>query len=487
MLTSSPDLSTDASFDAQIDPAGEPAAPHASRTARWMLIALVVLAAIRLLGFVRAFGEESLQMDFSAFYTAGEALNAGLSPYENHIDRVSPRRGGAVPLWDGVDRYRHSRFLYPPLVATLFRPVALLPYRAAKVAWMLLNLAALALALCLAMRLAGVRWRDSAAWATWLGALCFHPLLTYLERGQIDSIILLLLTLGIVLIVTRRREALAGGLFALATLLKLHTVLVLPFLVVRRRWRPLAGYAAGGFLILLASLILDGPAMLWQYATVEFPRISTFGEGGTQEMLLDPTVLAPYQPGAGLTVKDGQVYSREYFSFVSNASLGRTGFGLWLRESLAAAGVHGAQSVAALVVFAGFFGVVASLQWRGVIPASTDPGHRFLYWQLVLVIVLLSAPLTWVMNTVWLLPLLPFVLRRQSPRQSWPRSLALGVIVIGLTIAAVPDHLTYLLLVPRTAIGQALTQKYVYAEILIALGLVGMLVRGHRAPLGAAR
>ena len=46
---------------------------------------ITFLAFIRLLGFSIAFGEKSLQIDFSAFYTAGESVNAGLSPYKNYI------------------------------------------------------------------------------------------------------------------------------------------------------------------------------------------------------------------------------------------------------------------------------------------------------------------------------------------------------------------------------------------------------------------
>ncbi|HEX4403719.1 MAG TPA: hypothetical protein VH560_02755 [Polyangia bacterium] len=33
----------------------------------------------------------------------------------------------APELWDGVAVFTHSRFLYPPIVAELFRPFAALP------------------------------------------------------------------------------------------------------------------------------------------------------------------------------------------------------------------------------------------------------------------------------------------------------------------------------------------------------------------------
>ena len=36
-------------------------------------------------------------------------------------------------LCDGVSLFRHSRFLYPPLAAELFRLLAIVPYRVAKI------------------------------------------------------------------------------------------------------------------------------------------------------------------------------------------------------------------------------------------------------------------------------------------------------------------------------------------------------------------
>jgi len=45
-------------------------------------------------------------------------------------------------LWDGLALFRHSRFLYPPLVADLFRPLAALRYQTAKLLFTLAMLGA---------------------------------------------------------------------------------------------------------------------------------------------------------------------------------------------------------------------------------------------------------------------------------------------------------------------------------------------------------
>ena len=109
---------------------------------RSLLLLLFLLAFARWAGLCHRFGQRSLQMDFSAFYTAGEAMNQGLSPYENHIAREPP-------VWDGYCEFQHSRFLYPPLAAAVFRPLAALPYAQAKRVWMLLMAASVVLSVVL--------------------------------------------------------------------------------------------------------------------------------------------------------------------------------------------------------------------------------------------------------------------------------------------------------------------------------------------------
>ena len=75
-----------------------------------------------------AFAVASLQQDLAAYWIAGKARWLGLDPYVNYCgSSVAPR------LCDGVSFFRHSRFLYPPLAAELFRLLAIVPYRFAKV------------------------------------------------------------------------------------------------------------------------------------------------------------------------------------------------------------------------------------------------------------------------------------------------------------------------------------------------------------------
>ena len=89
---------------------------HGRLIARAILAVVLAFAVARLVVLARRFGRESVQADFSAFYAAGQAARAGLSPYWTAPDHDPA-------LWDGVSLYHTSRFLYPPLAASLFAPL----------------------------------------------------------------------------------------------------------------------------------------------------------------------------------------------------------------------------------------------------------------------------------------------------------------------------------------------------------------------------
>ncbi|MEW6404131.1 MAG: glycosyltransferase family 87 protein, partial [Chloroflexota bacterium] len=213
-------------------------------------------------------GKESLQGDFVAYYTAGQALNLGLSPYKNFIAHDPP-------LWDGVARSRYSRFLYPPLVAALFQPLAWMSYATSKYVWELITLASLGFSLYLTTRIFLLKSVNQYL-AAGVVATLFFPVLTHIEIGQIDAITLLLITVSIVLITRnlKREGLLAGFCLAVATLLKLHTIYFLPFILIKKRVHVLQGFLYGIIIIILTTMIFPGRDYLYDYAINQFPRIS---------------------------------------------------------------------------------------------------------------------------------------------------------------------------------------------------------------------
>jgi len=427
----------------------------------------LLLGLLRLLGFVARFHHGSLQMDFSAFYTAGQAVNAGQSPYLTNV---------ALRIWDGVDGYLHSRFLYPPLVATLFQPVAALPYGTAKLVWMGISLAALAVAILAVLDFVPRRWRLEAGLAAGVAAAFFYPLLTLLERGQMDTVTMAFMAIGVRWIRAPggRTRVGAGIMFALATLLKLNVAFVFPYLLLRRSWRAAAGFAVGGLILLLVSLALNGPAPVLDYVHHQMPRIERYGEGGPGAGLSAGQVRV-LQAGAprGETRKDGQVYPLAYFGFSANATLVRLRV---VQRRFRTARTPSALSRRLLewsLVPMGLLEVL--LAFRRV--TLRDP-EILAYWTAVFTIVLLTGPFSWVMNVVWL-TLVPVVIFAQAAKLRSPwQGLCLAVCAVGFVWAAVPDSGAFGMLNPfRGRHAQLLTGdlKYIIAAVAVLVGLVAML------------
>lgn len=434
-----------------------------------VLCVMTVLALLRLLACLVVYGEKSLQMDFSAYYTAGESVLAGLSPYSNNY-WASP------PIWDGMDVFKHSRFLYPPLVAAFFCPLALLPFHAAKYVWMILNLVGVIASVLIAARISRQKVWTATVLISLLLTFIFYPLLTLLERGQIDGVTFVLLTISIYLISTRQRENFAGILLSVATLLKLHIVLVLPFLVLRKQWKTLRGYAVGVVCIGLLSVLVCGASSVGKYVDVEFPRITKYGEAGTYSMLADYSRIASLKPSAELTSKDGRIYAPESFHFVANASLVQAAIGYMEQKWLPAVRQSLSPSDVSLVLFAGFFSVMLLLQRFKIFASTGQPADEFLYWQLVLVMILLCAPLTCVMNVVWLVALIPVAVRTLSVGRPYS-GMGPALVVLGLLVAGVPDHLSYGFLFSNDTLSELDSYKYVFAELILVLGLMLCLRR----------
>ncbi len=427
----------------------------------WQVVLLVLLA-WRAVGFAAYWSQVALNMDLAAYYTAGKAMNAGLDPYRNQVVGE-----GGTALWDGVALYRHSRFLYPPLVGHIFRPLALLPFPTAKAVWAALELAALLAALSLFARAAHQKLLPAL-----LFALASHPLLLHLERGQIDLVTLALLGGALWLLVsrpTRWRQWSAGACVALATLLKLPCLLVVPFLALRRRWHAVAGWAATVLVLVALDGVLDR-RLTAQYYSAELPRILRFGEKGPADALLPEAVRRPLEASlaSGRVEVAGAVYQLRGIVFPYNASLARE-----LAERFC-------QQCAwlPLAVFAALLGLARAVAGRGLLAAQGSTSEMA-YFLAACLVALLASPLTWAMNTVWLFPGV-FVLsalhahtRHATPRNA-TAEVGTAAAVLGLVLLAIPDRSAFPLLLPPGT-GEFLDHKYVAAALLLFIACSTLL------------
>jgi hypothetical protein len=188
--------------------------------------------------------------DVHAYYDAGARLNAG------------------QPLYDqpaGVDEAAFYR--YPPLLAILFRPLALLPFAVAATIWM----AAIALMLAATLIRIDIR-RPIPLFVVCALAL---PIGWSVVIGQAQVAVTLLLALG------------APWSVALATNLKLFPVLVAVWWLGRRRWR-----ALGELLVWL--VVLGGVQLVLEPAgTLAYPSFLRLDQVGNV-VSLSPYALAPW-------------------------------------------------------------------------------------------------------------------------------------------------------------------------------------------------
>jgi len=178
--------------------------------------------------------------DFGAYYRAAQAVAAGRSPY--FVDENGPTES----------------FVYAPAYAYLFQPFSKLEYYWGVRAWMLLNWGLTVGCMCLGLTLiVGEGWRKQVPWAVlWLAVL---PLANFfwanIRSGQVGTLVLFC-CLAWAVCGRRGRPVVGGILLAAACALKLAPGLLLPYLVLRRDYRGLAG-------VLVGSLVLFALPALW--------------------------------------------------------------------------------------------------------------------------------------------------------------------------------------------------------------------------------
>lgn len=176
--------------------------------------------------------------DFEVYYRAGTRTMAGEALY-----RVE----------DG-----HYQDKYLPVFGILAAPLALLPPTSAKIVWFYASIGAIAalVAMSLAFLPKQKRSRALLASVTSLAMLKFFA--RELNLGQCNVLMGVLVVAGFMLL-ARERGAPAGLVFALSVAVKPYAVVVLPYLLLKRRATAALAFIA----CLLAALILPAAIYGW--------------------------------------------------------------------------------------------------------------------------------------------------------------------------------------------------------------------------------
>lgn len=437
-----------------------------------ILSIILIISFYRIINYTILFSSQSLQMDFTAYYTAGKSLNNNLNPYVNYILEK-------WEMWDGVATLKHSRFLYPPLVANLFQPLATLPYIKAKYIWNFFNLFIYLVCFSLLVFIFYRKSKDkfytklNKILIAGILALNFFPFLALLERGQIDCVTLFFILLGFTFLFKEsKNEYLSGVFFGIATLFKLYSFLLVPFFLLQKKYKVVFGYFTGLIAIIILTFFISGKDLSYNYITKEAPRIAKYGSSGSEDMKIPAWILQAYFPmtPTSISIIDGRLYLTESISFNSKASFIRM-----LEVSLPKIF---SNSVLSFFVY-GVFLLIIFLYRKKL--ASGIEMFPFIYWQIVLIIITLSSPYTWTMNLVWLMPI-AFILIEIIPGIIKEKRFVLLIfLILGYLFLALPDNL--LLTKDIKVFGEIFKSRFIIGEYILLISMFLFLKKEQKTAL----
>lgn len=225
----------------------------------YAIASLIVGCAVIIASLINTPARLSGATDFPAFFNAGRIARTEPSRlYDPALQRqmfsdVAPE----------IDPALVPYYAYSPFFSLVFVPLSLLPYMLAFAVW---------IALCVAMLLLGLQ----LVWGTTdlpaehfkhaaIFSLCFLPFYAWtLFMGQTTAFAFFALALAIYF--ERTGRMFISGL-ALSLLLYKPPllILILPMLLITKRWRSLKGLVTGGCALALISLALIGPSGVPSY------------------------------------------------------------------------------------------------------------------------------------------------------------------------------------------------------------------------------
>ena len=223
----------------------------------WILLwlFLLVVGGIQVECFLR-----SADMDVRIYYDAAMALRTG----QDMLAAWNPEH----PL----------TYIYPPLLAIIFIPLTYLPLEPAAAVWTVVNVALLFLCLLIGgkevMRRTGGR-QDVATLPVIL--LCsalyfFSRIKAELDQGQVDFLVLLGVTLGLVWL--RRMPLLCGLILGVVANIKYQTVIFVPYFLLRGWWQSLIGFVVGALAAAFSGSLLIGWTLNLEYLQRAFSGVA---------------------------------------------------------------------------------------------------------------------------------------------------------------------------------------------------------------------
>lgn len=165
-------------------------------------------------------------------------------------------------------------YLYPPFLAVIIQPITSLALPQALVIWLLINSVAVVIAIAILLK----KYLKTSFLTFLLGLLILYlylPILQNLQLGQVNPLVFLFLSLGLILLINNKNY-LAGITLGLASLIKIFPVVFLAYSLIMKKWKI---FFSGIFTIiigcLLAAILIGqgGFDIHWHYLTKVLPAI----------------------------------------------------------------------------------------------------------------------------------------------------------------------------------------------------------------------
>lgn len=225
---------------------------------RWINLSLAVLVTffIVYIGMPLVQGDWSQATDYYAFYNAGKIINSGNFADVYNLDLLANLEQELLMDIDGQvgAEFEVNPVQYPPLFLWPFSLFARLDFRASLVVWLVVNFLALV----------GYLWfftkkvsGKAPALQLLLLFLVSFPVVHNFHYGQVN--VWLLICVGEFLRASQSKKPLKAGLWLGGLLIKPHLlILLLPFLLIQKKFKEIAGFTISAIVAVGVSFALVG-------------------------------------------------------------------------------------------------------------------------------------------------------------------------------------------------------------------------------------
>lgn len=208
--------------------------------------------------------------DLAINYSAAAVLRSGGLLYDAdalraaHESHIGPPRGLYSVLF--------LTYNNTPGTALLFWPLTYLDFATAQTVFVILNNVLYVSGIGLVLYALRARAGEVMLCVTICLLAFFYAARQTFGLGQMNGVLVFLMAAALALTLSRRDVA-AGGVIAVAAILKISPVLLLGFFVAQRRWRALWGAVAAGAALLAVMLIGAGQPALGHFVTQIMPAL----------------------------------------------------------------------------------------------------------------------------------------------------------------------------------------------------------------------